>query len=74
MIKVKTFSNYLYPDVDMELEKFISEEGIKRGDIILLKPYTALNPEDNFLYHYIKLVYEVLTDDEILGGIQESEY
>ena len=71
MIKVKTFCDHIYADLDEEIEDFIADRGIKRGDIILLKPYTALNPEDNFLYHYIKLVYEVRSKDEILGGIQE---
>lgn len=70
MIRSTTFHSHLIRDVDDELEAFINDHEIKRENIILLKPYTATNSEDGWLYHYIKLVYE--SNDEIIGGIQES--
>ena len=73
MIKVTGFSDQLLENVDNELEDFIADHEIKRENIIVVKFYAAKD-ELGYLYHYARLVYEVLSNDEILGGIQESEW
>lgn len=72
MIKVTGFSDQLLENVDNELEDFIADHEIKRENIITIKFYAATD-EIGHLYHYARLVYEVLSNDEILGGVQDIE-
>ena len=60
MIKVKTFSDYLISDLDATMEDYIADNEIRKEDIIKIHFYAALNPEDNYLYHYGKLVYQIV--------------
>lgn len=72
MIKVTGFSDQLLENVDNELEDFMADHEIQRENIIKIYFYSAKD-ELGYLYHYARLVYEVLTDDELIGGVQDSE-
>lgn len=59
MIKVKSFEEHLVGDLDNSIEDFIADREIRRGDIIQLSFYSAKG-EDGYLYHFARLVYEVI--------------
>ena len=58
MIKVKSFHDHIITDLDEELEDFIADKEIKCENILKLEFYAVKNPEDSYMYHYAKLVYE----------------
>lgn len=68
MIKVESFSNQLLTELSCELEDFINDNEIE--DIITLDFYSG-NAEDGRLWHYAVIVYKSLSDDELIGGVQE---
>ena len=70
LIKVTGFSDQLLENVDNELEDFIADHEIKRENIITIKFYSAKD-EIGHLFHYARLVYETLSQDELIGGVQE---